>query len=125
MRVTNLGTALPVERFWTWLHEHHNCIVSAGTPDVWIYDADDLHWHLTEDPGGKLGVEVCRGKQVVAEMSIVKAEVLYVDVGPSLDTQGHFEFQLMGGPEGDQYALYHFVTAHGYEDEDAHKTATH
>lgn len=124
MNVKNLGTALQVEKFWKWLHEHHNCIVRAGTPDSWLYDQDDLHWHLYED-AGKLGVQTMRGKQVQAEMAIVVADVMYVDVSPSAETQGHFEFQLMGGPENDMYALYHFVMAHGYEEDEAHRPATH
>ena len=116
MRVNNLGTALSLEKFWQWLHEHHNCIVRAGTPDTLLYDQEDLHWHLFEDRGGKLGVQLLRGKQILAEMAIVRSDVMYVEMAPSPETQGHFDFQLLGGPEQDMVALYHFEMAHGYEE---------
>ena len=37
MRMQSLGTALNLETFWNWLHEHHNCIVRAGTSEAWLY----------------------------------------------------------------------------------------
>lgn len=125
MKMKSLGTALTLEQFWRWLHEHHNCIVRAGTPDAWLYDQDDLHWHLYEDAGGKLGLQLLRGKQTLAELSITHADVAYVDVAPSAETQGHFEFQLLGGDENDMYAVYHFVMAHGYEEDETSHPATH
>lgn len=125
MRMQSLGTALNLETFWNWLHEHHNCIVRAGTSDAWLYDQDDLHWHLYEDMGSKYGVQLMRGKQTVAELAIGGSDVMYVEMAPSSETQGHFEFQLMGGQDQDMYAVYHFVMAHGYEEDTHTKPATH
>lgn len=125
MQVQSLGTALPLERFWQWLHDHHNCIVRAGTPEAWIYDQEDLHWHLYEDRGGKLGLQLLRGKQLLAELAVQASDIAYVDVAPSAETQGHFEFQLLGGERDDMYALYHFVMAHGYEESEHKSQAPH
>ena len=42
------GATLPFERFWKWLKHHPNCILRAGTSEAWLYDHEDLHWHLEE-----------------------------------------------------------------------------
>ena len=43
------GTTLAFDRFWRWLKRHPNCILRAGTSDAYLYEQEDLHWHLEED----------------------------------------------------------------------------
>ena len=118
------GATLPFERFWRWLRRHANCILRAGTPDAFLYDADDLHWHLDEDEDRVPTVQLLRGKQLLAEVVLETREVLFVQALPDPDgEQGQFIFELVGGPAGTEpYPLYHFVLAHGFDDETAHHT---
>ncbi|PWB68798.1 MAG: hypothetical protein C3F15_15925, partial [Holophagae bacterium] len=59
---------MPFDEFWSWLLTHPNCILRAGTPDSVLYDDDDLHWHLEEDPDRNPSVQLVRGKHVLAEL---------------------------------------------------------
>ena len=108
---------LVFERFWRWLIIHHNCIVRAGTDNAWLYDRDDLHWHLYEDEDGRRGVQLMRGKQVLGEFMLEAGEAGYVEAAPSTEAEGHFEFQVLSGDEGHMHLVYHFVLAHGFDEE--------
>jgi len=109
------GATLPFERFWKWLKHHPNCILRAGTHDVWLYDQDDLHWHLEEDPDRNPSVQLVRGKQILAEIVLDVREVVFVQstLDAEVDGERHFLFELLGGEQ----ALYHFLVAHGFEEE--------
>ncbi len=113
------GTALVLERFWKWLKEHTSCILRAGTPDCYLYDDEDLHWHLGEDGDRNLVVQVIRGKEVFAEIILVPRDVLFVQAAPDPETgePDRYLFELIGGSREEPYPLYHFLMAHSFEDE--------
>jgi hypothetical protein len=116
------GTTLSFDRFWRWLKRHANCIVRAGTQDASLYDAEDLHWHLDEDDARVPTVQLLRGKQPLGEIAIETRELLYVQALPDPEgEQGQYVFEAIGG--GDEpYAVYHFVLAHGFDEESGHRT---
>jgi hypothetical protein len=117
------GATLSFDRFWRWLRRHATCILRAGTPDSFHYDADDLHWHLDEDDDRVPTVQLLRGKQLLGELVIETREVLFVQAVPDPEgEQGQFVFELVGGAGEEPYALYHFVLAHGFDEEAAHRT---
>ena len=110
-------------RFWRWLKRHANCILRAGTPDSFLYDHEDLHWHLDEDEDRTPTVQVLRGKQLIGELVIEVRDVLFVQAVPDPDgEEGQFLFELVGG--GDEpAAVYHFALTHGFEEGAAHRPA--
>ena len=117
------GATLSFDRFWRWLRRHANCILRAGTPDSFLYDHDDLHWHLDEDDDRVPTVQLLRGKQLLGELVVETREILFVQAVPDPDgEQGQFVFELVGGSGDEPYALYHFVLAHGFDEEAAHRT---
>jgi hypothetical protein len=120
MSVTAVGTAMQLDKFWRWLQEHHNCIVRAGTRDAVLYDQDDLHWHLYEDGEHNIVIQLMRGKELMGEFSISRPDVMFVEATPAAEGEGQFEFNLVGGPEGEPLAMYHFLMAHGVEETDEH-----
>jgi hypothetical protein len=111
------SSILDFERFWRWLVIHHNCIVRAGTDNAWLYDQDDLHWHLYEDVDGRRGVQLMRGKHVLGEFVLEGGEPGYVEAAPSTEAEGQSEFQVLGGDQGQVHLVCHFVLAHGYDEE--------
>jgi hypothetical protein len=114
------GSTLSFDAFWRWVRRHPNCILRAGTPDTVLYDAEDLHWHLDEDEERLPTVQLLRGKQLLGEILIERRDLLFVQALPDPDgEQGQFLFELIGG-EGEPHALYHFVLAHGFDEEAAH-----
>lgn len=115
------GTTLTFDRFWKWLKRHPNCILRAGTADAFMYDAEDLHWHLEEDEDRLPSVQLVRGKQILAELLIEPREVMFVQTMPDPDGEaGQFVFELVGGA-AEPAPLYHFVVAHGFDEEAAHR----
>jgi hypothetical protein len=115
------GTTLTFDRFWRWLKHHANCIVRAGTVDTYLHDQDAFHWHLEEDAERNPVVQVMSGKLLVAEMVLDVRDLLYVEATPEAGPpQGQFLFELIGGSKEEPYAVYHFVVAHGFEDEGRH-----
>jgi hypothetical protein len=115
------GTTLPFERFWRWLRRHANCIVRAGTPDAFLYDAEDLHWHLEEEEDRTPTVQLLRGKQLLAELVLERREIAFVQALPDPDgEQGQFLFELVGGARDEPETAYHFVVAHGFDEDTAH-----
>lgn len=116
------GSTLPFERFWRWLRRHANCILRAGTPDAFLYDADDLHWHLEEDEDRVPTVQLVRGKQLLGEIAIDAREILFVQALPDPDGEhGQFLFEAVGGGADEPYPMYHFVLAHGLDEESSHR----
>jgi hypothetical protein len=115
------GSTLSFDAFWRWVRRHANCILRAGTPDAFLYDAEDLHWHLDEDEERLPTVQLLRGKQLLGELLIERRDLLFVQALPDPDgEQGQFLFELVGG--GDEpYPMYHFVLAHAFDEEAAHR----
>ncbi len=115
------GTTLTFERFWRWLKHHPNCILRAGTVDVYLYDQEAFHWHLEEDTERNPVVQLVSGKLLVAEMVLDVRDVLYVEATPDPGGErGQFLFELVGGSKEEPYAVYHFAVAHGFQDEERH-----
>jgi hypothetical protein len=116
------GTTLPFDKFWRWLRRHPACILRAGTQDAWLYDQDDLHWHLDEDEERVPAIQLMRGKQILGEILIEARDVLFVQALPDPDGgEGQFLFELVCGP-GEPEPVYHVLLAHGF-DEEGHKPA--
>jgi len=116
------GTTVAFDRFWRWLKRHANCILRAGTPDAFLYDADDLHWHLEEDEERLPTVQLLRGKQLLGELVLEARDVLFVQAMPDPDgEQGQFLFEVVGGGGDEPFPVYHFVLAHGFDEETAHR----
>ena len=115
------GTTLAFDRFWRWLRRHANCILRAGTPDAYLYDQEDLHWHLDEDEDRAPVVQLLRGKQLLGEIVIEVSDVLFVQALPDPDGgEGQFLFELVGGGGDEPFAAYHFLLAHAFEEEATH-----
>ncbi len=113
------GLTLTFDRFWKWLLDHPNCILRAGTVDALFYDMEEFHWHLMEDEHHMPVVQIIRGKNLVGEIVIDTRDLLFVQVTP--ETEGdtnRFLFEVIGGPKGDTYAAYHFLMAHGFEEQE-------
>lgn len=116
------GATLAFDRFWRWLKRHPNCILRAGTPDAFLFDADDLHWHLEEDEDRTPTVQLLRGKQLLGEVVIEAREILFVQALPDPDGgEGQFLFELVGGSAEEPAPMYHFVVAHGFDEAAGHR----
>jgi hypothetical protein len=115
------GSTLTFDRFWRWLKRHPNCILRAGTPDSYLYDQEDLHWHLEEDEERVPTIQLLRGKQLLGEIVIEVRDVLFVQVVPDPDGEaGQFLFELVSGGSEEPFAAYHLVIAHGFDEEGRH-----
>jgi hypothetical protein len=114
---TSVAFTLPFTKFWTWLQTHPNCIVRAGTPEVVIFDDDDLHWHFGHEDDGTLLVQVIRGKKLLGELAIAPTDVTYVQVEPGEGEE--FRFELLSESETSGAPGYHFVLSHGFDEEEA------
>jgi hypothetical protein len=115
------GSTLAFDRFWRWLKQHPNCVLRAGTSDVWLYDQEDLHWHLDEDPDRNPTVQLVQGKQLVGEIVLDVRDALFVQATPEGDAaDGHFLFEVVGGGREEPYPVYHFLVAHGLDEEAGH-----
>jgi len=115
------GATITFDRFWRWLKHHPNCIVRAGTTDVWLYDQDELHWHLDEDADRSPTVQLVRGKQLLGELVLDVRDALFVQVTPEGEgSEAQFLFEVVGGGREEPYAVYHFLLAHGFDEEGAH-----
>ncbi len=118
------GTGITFERFWRWLQAHRNCILRAGGLDAYLYDREDLHWQLEEDGQKNPIVQLCRAKDVIAELLLDVRDVLFVQSLPEQEGEsGNVLFELVGQPEGEPVALYHFLVEHGFTDEAEHRPA--
>jgi hypothetical protein len=113
---TTVAFTLPFAKFWTWLNLHPNCILRAGTPEVVLFDDEDLHWHFSTEDDGTLLVQLIRGKKLLGEIAIAPNDVTYVQVEPGEGEEVRFDLQGEGDDGG--LAGYHFVLSHGYDEED-------
>lgn len=114
---TSVAFTLPFAKFWTWLGQHPNCILRAGTPEVVLFDDDDLHWHFNPEEDGTLLVQLIRGKKLYGEMAILPSDVSYVQVEPGEGDEVRFD--LLGDGDDAGLPAYHFVLSHGYEDDES------
>ncbi len=115
------GTTLAFDKFWRWLKRHPHCILRAGTPDAYLYDQDDLHWRIDEDDDRTPTVQLMKGKALLAEVALEVRDILFVQVTPDPEGEagaGQFLFEVIGGSE-EPFPVYHFLLAHGFEDEGA------
>jgi hypothetical protein len=117
-------STLPFDRFWGWLLRHPNCILRAGTPEMALFDDDDLHWHFAAE-GPNFYVQVMRGKRLVGELLIEPERIAYVQATGE-EREGEYAFELITESEQERYALYYFVLSHGYDEaETPEKGRTH
>ena len=122
------GRTLSFDQFWDWLLDHPNCILRAGTTDSALYDLDAFHWHFSEEESGAPIIQLVRGKDLVGEIIIDPQDVQFVQVtadnsgaGGEEGGAGRFLFELIGGTEGETFPMYHFLMAHGLEEEVVHQ----
>ena len=108
---------LPFETFWPWFVNHPNCVLRAGTPEVTLFDDDDLHWVFDDQNPGELLVQLVRGKRLVGELLLQPELVTYVEATTG-EAAGEFPFDLIAESETDRVALYTFVLSHGYDGDD-------
>lgn len=78
------------DAFWKWLQVHRNCILSAGTTQSVIYDAEDFYWNFTSEDG-TLVVQVLRGKQLVGEILIEPQIITYVQTTRHAEEEVEFD----------------------------------
>jgi hypothetical protein len=118
-------TTLSFEDFWAWLQEHPNCLVRVGTPDLSLFDDDDLHWYIGPDRGA-LVVQAIRGKRLLGELVLDGEQVSYVQEAGE-EAEGEHLFEAIAESASDRVACYHFVLTHGVaEDEQpGHRPAVH
>ncbi|AOS98528.1 hypothetical protein AUP74_03162 [Microbulbifer aggregans] len=108
--------SLTFKEFWSWLAEHPNCILRAGSADAVIYDDDDYHWRFAEEDQRTLLVQVMRGKRPVAELFIEPEHISTVQVSPG--EKGEYNFDLLVEWQGQTQVAYYFVLTHGLEESD-------
>jgi hypothetical protein len=113
---TSTSFTLPFSKFWTWIAQHPNCILRAGTPEVVLFDDEDLHWHFGTEDDGTLVVQVIRGKKLYGEIAITPGDVTYVQVEPGEGEEVRFD--LVGDASDAGIAAYHFVLSHGYDEDE-------
>jgi hypothetical protein len=111
--IEHATATLPFDTFWTWLQTHPNCILRAGTPETVVYDDDELHWHFIAEGADAFIVQVMRGKNLVAEIVVVPADIAYVQGVAGEEEE--FVFELVSETERERMAAYHFVLSHGYD----------
>ena len=109
-------STISFESFWSWLVQHPNCIVRAGTPDAVLLDDEDLHWHFASD-GPILFVQVIRGKRLMGELILEPERIAYVQALTE-EGEGEHGFELISESERERVAAYFFVLSHGFEEQE-------
>ena len=116
MAIVAEPVTLPFDVFWSWLLVHPDCILRAGTPEVVIYDDEDLHWTFASEPR-YLVAQLLRGKRPMGELLLDPEQVTYVEGQPG-EQEGEYVFELISETETDRLATYFFVLVHGYDEEE-------
>lgn len=112
------GSTLTFERFWSWLREHANCIVRAGTQDSWFFDQEDFHWHLELDARQTPTVQLLQGKKTLAELVMDVRDVLFVQVTSEGEGEDQTTlFEVIVGSQDDSFPAYHFLIGHPFEEQ--------
>jgi len=114
-RLTPIATTLKFDKFWRWMQGHQNCILRAGTPEVALFDREDLHWTLLVEDDTTHVVQLAHGKELVGELLVFPAEIAYVQAEPS-EHEGEFLFECITETTEAREVTYHFVLAHEYDD---------
>jgi hypothetical protein len=124
---TETGLTLPFDRFWDWVLDHTSCILSVGTDDAWLYDAELLHWVFFSEEGGTPVVQQMLGKRLVGEMVLDTSDTLHVQVVQDPDNveRGYFLFKVVGGLRSAPRVRYTFQLAHGIESVPTHVGLKH
>jgi hypothetical protein len=104
---------LSFAEFWTWLLNHPDCILRAGTPEAILYDDEELHWSFTEEEPQTAVAQLLRGKLLVGELLIAPDQIAYVQ-GLSPERDGEYVFELVTETETERFPAYFFVLVHGY-----------
>lgn len=115
--VKSTATTLSLDEFWTWLEKHPNCILRVSTPEVVLFDDDDLHWVFTVEDDETLLVQAVRGKRIAGEMFIRKADVTYVQIEPQEPQEEEFLFELVSENETSRMVAYQFALVHGLDED--------
>jgi len=108
--------SLSIAEFWSWLINHPNCILRAGTPETVVYDDEALHWGFGAEEPETLIIQAIRGKRPVGEILVVPDQVSWVR-GAQGDIEGEYLFELMSETEEEPFASYFFVMTHGLDDD--------
>lgn len=111
--------SLTFDQFWTYLQGHPNCILSAGTPEVVLYDDDDYHWHLAREGDDNHLLQVIRGKTLVGEILIVRSQIL--EVQGELRAEGEYLFECLVESEEGPAPGYFITVSHDYTPEEPAK----
>jgi hypothetical protein len=117
MRTVDDQPTLSFDAFWSWLVQHPDCIVRAGTPECVIYDDEELHWTFTEEEPQTWVVQVLRGKLLVAELLVAPEQIAYVQ-GTTTERDDEFVFELVTETEVDRFPAYFFVLIHGFSQDE-------
>jgi hypothetical protein len=107
-----ISNVMPFPKFWKWLQGHANCILSAGTPETVLYDAEDFHWHLTEEDDGTLLVQLLRGKDMIGEIAIAPRSITYVQ--SEAKGQEEVVFECVAESDAERVGTYFFTLSHDY-----------
>ncbi|HPH68911.1 MAG TPA: hypothetical protein PLF40_24320 [Kofleriaceae bacterium] len=113
-KLAEVGVTIPFDKFWQWLSGHANCVLRAGTPEVVLLDQDDFHWMLRNEDEHTFVVQLCRAKDLVAELLLFPAEVAYVQCETG-EAEGEFLFECVVESERSREVAYHFVLSHEYD----------
>ncbi len=116
MNISTDTAAMSLEQFWSWASMHYNCIIRAGNESCLAFDQPYIHWHLAREEG-MLFVQLLRGKDLILEFVIDPTMVLYVEATPQTEDE-QVLFDLVGNIQGEPLSIFHFLMAHGYEDEE-------
>jgi len=114
--IEHAAATLSFQAFWTWLQAHPICILRAGTPEVVLYDDDDLHWHFAVEGDDTRVVQLIRGKTLVGEIVVTPSDITYVQ-GVAGEAEDEYMFEFISETETDRIAAYHVVLSHGYDAE--------
>ena len=109
---------LQLDAFWSWLKQHPHCILQASTPNAHLYDSDNLHWRLTEEPDRTLVIQLLQAKQILGELLVDSRQAIFVQASSDEDDTQHERayFEVIGAQADDTEPLITLLLAHGYED---------
>jgi hypothetical protein len=113
-KISESANTIPFDKFWSWISNHANCILRVGTPEVIVLDQDDCHWTLRSEDGQHCVVQLCRAKDLVAELLVFSAEVTFVQC-ESGDDEEEFVFECIVESERGRQVAYHFALSHEYD----------
>ncbi len=115
---------LPFDTFWSWLVQHSNCIVRAGTPEVVLVDDTQFHWQLFAENSKTLLMQMLYGKRLVGEILIDPESIMGVEMHEA-EQESEFVFDLISENGGEPMVLYYIILAHGYLAGDEDDSSVH